>query len=155
MKHKIIWEKGSGAMMSLAIALPFVTLLLTFMVSAFQYSITMNRMEYATYRCARSAVTCESLSQAKTAVTDMADRIGAKDFLISEIDTSVTYTDCGSSETDMSGGNGGAEYTDYRWKKGNFINVELTGTYKFLIPFTEKTLHVYLTMMIENEPHDN
>ena len=132
--QKINWKKGSGEIIGFGIVMPMLVLLFCGIISAAQLSMANETLQYSAYSSCRAAVVTADESLALTRAETVAKEIVSQNGTIdtSTLDVKLTLMDVA-----------------YGWKKGNFVQCDVTVYVDTMMPFTSRTRTASIIMMIE------
>jgi len=140
MKKTMFLNKASAELLSLTLVLPFLTLAFSFVLAMYQYSTTIQELDFATYRACRSAVVCENYNDAMKQATNSASEILKNDAKYNVKIEQVVYNTKNKTYTTKS---------NIEWLKGNYIKVTVTEYVDTISPFISGNKSRTIIMMIE------
>ena len=131
LKNKSFWQQGSGELLGFVCILPFIVMLICFIISSAQVSVINQKLSYTAYNCCRAAV----VSETEVIAQDRAESVYTETFGA----LSNSYTSC---QIDLLDG--------ANWGKGSYIKCTVRYDIDVLMPFTSGIREQSIVMMIEN-----
>ncbi len=140
---KIDWKKGGSELISFALVMPFFCFMILMMVNILQRGIIRQSVEHAAYMSARAAVTCETVSDARTnAINTAQSTLANNSFSVAPEDVQVTLSLVAGS-TSTANQTNKDETSNITWEKGALAKCEIK------VPFTSMTgQHDYISSVI-------
>lgn len=139
-RMKRFFSRGGGSLYSATITLPFLTFILSYIVSLVQVAISLENLNYSVYSICREAVVCQSLSDAEDVIADkMSEQYG------SNLDYFYVFEEViNEDRPDME------STDDGKWNKGDFVKLEITVFVNTASPFNSDYRTASIVMMVEN-----
>lgn len=165
-KTKEFWEDGSSEVIGYLSIMPGIIMFLVVLVTVIQLGMVNTKLQYVAYAAARAAVTSENYESAvefakmavKRNMATLSTTAIDKDSMEVELTITNGKVNADGTPVDLAGSKS-KKKKGKAWKKGNYVNCEVTANVRSPLfgaadtGMVEKSASI--TMMIERPAEDN